>query len=98
LPRDGKPVVTWPDRDEAFLNITEDIRAAVTRRTRGSRREPLRRETPGEGGPRWGIQSDNLYLARAFTEREKDDFLEEAFEQTASLFQGSLDEIQRSTS
>ena len=29
LPRNAKPVTAWPDRDEAFLNITEGILAVV---------------------------------------------------------------------
>jgi TIR domain len=29
LPTDGKPVTTWLDKDEAFLNITKGIRAAI---------------------------------------------------------------------
>jgi TIR domain len=29
LPRDAKPVTTWLDRDEAFLNVAEGIREAV---------------------------------------------------------------------
>jgi O-acetyl-ADP-ribose deacetylase (regulator of RNase III) len=29
LPKDAKPVTSWPDQDSAFLNITEGIRAAL---------------------------------------------------------------------
>ncbi len=29
LPRDGKPVTTWSNRDEAFLNIATGIRSLV---------------------------------------------------------------------
>ncbi len=29
LPRNGKPVVKWPDRDEAFAKITEEIKNVV---------------------------------------------------------------------
>ena len=29
LPRDAKPVVTWPDRDSAFVDITDSLRSAV---------------------------------------------------------------------
>ncbi|MBE7385847.1 MAG: SUMF1/EgtB/PvdO family nonheme iron enzyme [Leptolyngbya sp. SIO1E4] len=31
LPRDGKPVITWEDRDEAFMNIVRGIRRAAER-------------------------------------------------------------------
>jgi hypothetical protein len=29
LPSNGRPITRWPDRDEAFLNIAQDIRKAV---------------------------------------------------------------------
>jgi len=29
LPRNGKPVIKWPDRDEAFAKITEEIKNVV---------------------------------------------------------------------
>jgi len=29
LPKDGRPVTDWPNRDAAFVNITEGIRIAV---------------------------------------------------------------------
>ncbi len=30
LPKNAKPVTKWSDRDEAFLNVAEGIRAAIT--------------------------------------------------------------------
>lgn len=29
LPKDAKPVTTWEDQDEAFLNVAQGIRRAV---------------------------------------------------------------------
>ena len=29
LPKDGKPVVTWDDRDSAFVDITDGLRNAI---------------------------------------------------------------------
>ena len=29
LPKDGKPVIKWGNRDEAFENVTQGIRVAV---------------------------------------------------------------------
>jgi len=31
LPRDGKPVTQWSDRDEAFVNVAQGIRKAIER-------------------------------------------------------------------
>ncbi len=32
VPRDGKPVTQWPDRDEAFLQVAKAVREAAGRR------------------------------------------------------------------
>ncbi len=29
LPKDGKPVTSWPNRDEAFLDVAKGIRRVV---------------------------------------------------------------------
>lgn len=42
LPRDGKPVTQWSDRDEAFVNVAQGIRKSIER----IRRQPS--ETRGE--------------------------------------------------
>ncbi len=38
LPKDAKPVVSWEDRDEAFTNVAQGIRAAVADITKVARR------------------------------------------------------------
>jgi hypothetical protein len=30
LPKDGKPIMSWPDRDEAFLDVAQGIRTAIS--------------------------------------------------------------------
>jgi hypothetical protein len=90
LPRDGKPVITWADRDEAFLDVTEGIKAVLANRPGGSGRAPTRQVASVRPAARSSAPLGNLDIARAFSEREKDDFLEAAFEQTADLFQNSL--------
>ena len=50
LPRDARPVSTWIDRDEAFLNIAEAIRRVATElqeSTRSTARETARVEADG---------------------------------------------------
>jgi hypothetical protein len=49
LPTDAKPVTTWTDRDEAFLNIAKGIRKVVAK---------LRGEEDGDGDI--SLQSDSL--------------------------------------
>ena len=38
LPKDGKPVVSWEDQDEAFTNIAQGIRSAISELTKSDRK------------------------------------------------------------
>jgi TIR domain len=93
-PKDGEPVTKWADPDEAFLDIAKAIRAAARKEDAGStaRPEPRagRRMEEQEKGPR----SSNLRLRKAFTERDRDQFLDEAFEFIARFFENSLGELE----
>lgn len=40
LPRDGKPVTRWPDRDEAWLDVAHGIRKVVETLLQSSNRKP----------------------------------------------------------
>lgn len=46
LPRDGKPVTLWPDRDEAFLDIVRGVRQVVEGLRKRSVATPPPRSTP----------------------------------------------------
>ena len=94
-PTDGKPVSKFPNLHDAFLDITLAIRAVaekisgigitlvdVTASTSSPSHEV-------SSGPR----SSNLRIRKTFTDRDKDRFLEDAFEFIAKFFEGSLNEI-----
>jgi hypothetical protein len=90
LPKDGRPVVSWPDLDEAFLDITRGIRAALA-----TERHAVRVAKPAEAAhvasaPR----SSNLRLRKEFSDADRDQFLEEAFEYMAAFFENSLNELE----
>jgi TIR domain len=89
-PKDGKPVTTWPSRDQAFLDVVRAIRAALSeqRVTRGAGTPAGPGTEPAVDRPK--ILSRNLEIARTFSERERDDFLHAAFEYMATFFQNSL--------
>lgn len=92
LPKDGKPVTKWTDLDDAFLDITEGIRRALD--VRGA--PPAAGLAASSTGRRTSeARSSNLRVTRTFTEREKDDFLRDAFEFIARFFENSLDELSR---
>ena len=48
LPRDGKAITTWPDRDEAFLAVVEGVRTLLSYRHRPEAKEANRRWAPQE--------------------------------------------------
>jgi TIR domain len=92
-PTDGKPVTKWADPDEAFLDIAKAIRAAARKEDAGSTAGPEPRATPRmeeQAVPR----SSNLRLRKTFTERDRDQFLDAAFEFIARFFENSLGELE----
>ena len=99
VPRDGKPVTTWTDKDEAFFDIAKSIRRAIketnTAQPAPASSEPFSesslRETPEFTGP----YSGNLRLRKTFTQLDKDSFLEESFEYIAEFFSNSLSRLSR---
>lgn len=99
-PTDGKPVTLWPDRDQAFLDVTRAIKKAASEL--GSTSAPatavpaiapgfnVSLTSPRIDGPR----SSNLRLAKQFTERDRDAFRVDSFEYIARYFENSLEELQ----
>jgi hypothetical protein len=81
-PADGKPVIKFPIRDDAFLEITKAIRTAAEAHAGGARPAPMPASAPASpsepiaAAPR----SSNLRIRKTFTERDQDRFLEESFE------------------
>lgn len=94
-PRDGKPIVSWTDLDEAFLDVVQKIRAALPKvsaslaGTRAASAAVAPSFSPSPSGPR----SSNLRVAKSFTEADRDRFLVEAFDFMAKFFENSIAEI-----
>jgi len=89
-PKDGKPIMSWPDLDEAFLDVVRMIRAALP----ASPRHELsigKKPNSVESGPR----SSNLRLRKDFTEADRDKFLEDAFAFMTKFFENSLAELKQ---
>lgn len=96
-PKDAQPITRWPDKDEAFLDVTQAIRRAIEEI--GKAGEPLKthqwveRAAPPE--PTAALpRSSNLRLKKQFTDADKDAFRDAAFDFLAKFFQGSLVELQ----
>lgn len=98
VPLDGKPITQWADIDDAFLQVAKAVREAATRLGEKSS-HPTRRASsipsatsaamPLSAGPR----SSNLRVAKTFTQRDKDQFRNDAFEYIARFFENSLNEL-----
>jgi hypothetical protein len=92
-PTDGKPITTWPNIDEAFLAVITVLKTALTKRVAVPTSSLPRLAPRGNVSVVSDIRSSNLRVAKHFTEREKDQFLHEAFEYLAKFFESSLHEL-----
>jgi len=99
-PKDGKPVVMWPNVDEAFLDITRAIRSALeTINDDVTEAKPANIPLNSiDVSPSLGPRSSNLRVRKAFTEADKDQFIDKAFEYIAHYFENSLDELEKRNS
>ena len=84
LPGDGKPVVKWSTLDDAFLDVVQAVRQLLGRlaSSAGNAGNAAVRPTalgqpPTKAKPR--PRSGTLSLVREFTDRDRDNFLDDAF-------------------
>lgn len=102
LPTDAKPVALWPNRDQAFLDVVQQLRALLRhfsdKRPRSQRSTATSTSRTGidaaSGSARTTPRSANLSLPVHFTDKEKSDFAAEAYEYIRSFFAHSLSELQ----
>ncbi|VVD62895.1 hypothetical protein PPN31114_00195 [Pandoraea pneumonica] len=96
LPKDARPVTSWPNRDEAFTDIAKAIRKSLesTGLKRSMHSKPSAanevRIRPAETTPR----SSNLRVRKDFSELERDTYIADAFNFMAAFFEGSLSALQ----
>ncbi len=100
-PRDGKPIMAWPDRDEALTDVAKQVRRAVEAVGINAISKPIARTSVAATAlseefalktaslPR----SSNLRLKKEFTEKDSDDFLRSTFEFVCKFFEGSVNAI-----
>lgn len=99
VPKNGKPITLWPDRDSAMLEVARAVRSATERISTGKATPladvPASRFAPEPAIATPGIpRSSNLRIAKKFTERDWDAFKHEAFEYLARYFESSLAELE----
>ena len=94
-PRDGKPVMSWPDRDEALADVARQVRQAVE--ATGAT-QPNAKRKPAAGQARAAAaaalpRSSNLRLTQEFTEKDSDDFVRSTFDYVCRFFEGSVNAV-----
>jgi hypothetical protein len=96
-PHDGKAVVKHTNIDEAFLEVTQDIRAAIAELRSVSPAAAAVSPAPSipvsPAPARAEKRSSNLRIKRTFSDHERDQFLEESFEYIANYYENSLAEL-----
>jgi hypothetical protein len=100
-PTDGKPIVKFPTLDEGFLEVVQAIKGAISTlgnspsitevTARSGVRDLASKNTHVNGGGR----SSNLRILKKFSDKEKDQFLREAFLYISRYFENSLIELQK---
>ena len=103
VPKDGRPVRSWPDIDDAFLDVVRALKVVI-----GEKRESRTRAAPHsvaleEPMPEVATdrpslvsppRSSNLRLRKRFSEADRDAFLEYSFTFIANFFENSLSELE----
>jgi len=98
-PKDGRPITSFGSSDEALTEIAADLRRVIAEihpsggaAARAASLEMAARRPAAPPITRPAA----LRLARNFTDREKDDFLEAAFAVIADHFKAAMQEVHRS--
>lgn len=95
-PKDGKPISKFPNQHDAFLDITNAIRAAAEA-VNSTRSSPVPASPHPESSKRVektiSPRSSNLRIKKRFTDHDKHRFKTESFEYIANYFEGSLEEL-----
>lgn len=92
-PTDGRPITKWPNIDEAFLDVVQAIKRALSARDGISGPRPPKLSSGDSVAAAPVIRSSNLRVAKHFGNLDKDRFLHEGFDYLAMFFENSLHEL-----
>jgi hypothetical protein len=99
VPKDGKAIDLWANFDEAYTDVTRQIRSVVEKMVSTTPTSSVAQESRGKATsspaavPHGLPRSSNLRLKQEFTDQDRDQFLNEGFEYLSRFFQGSLKEL-----
>lgn len=100
-PRDGRPITSFENRDEAFLQVVQDLRRSLRKRAESedSDSSPHSKDFVASSRIRNRESSfdplHGLRIRKDFSDLDRDEFLHEAFEVTAHLFESSLKKLEQ---
>lgn len=104
VPRDGKPITSWANPDEAYTDVVQQIRALIQQMPRTHQaveaRESavIRHFVAAKAVPSADtvdqIRSSNLRLRKTFTDFDKDQFAHGSFDYVRRYIENSLAELQ----
>jgi hypothetical protein len=86
LPRDGKAISTWENKNTAFLDIIQNLRQLINEST-AIKASPISRESASASVKR------NYRVQRDFDSIEKMEFVEKTFHEIKELLKRYIDEI-----
>lgn len=92
LPTDGRPIVTWSDSNEAFLNVVNQIKVALSS-PKSKSDNVVADKCASDPGQRPEPRSNNLRVNKRFTEAERDRICIVAFEYMCKFFENSLADL-----
>ncbi len=91
-PKDGKPIVSWPDLDEAFVDVIRQIRTALPSVARPSK--PVASNNSAATQATVSRRSSNLRVKKTFNEADRDRFIDDGFDFMARFFEASAAELE----
>ena len=89
LPRDGKAVSTWSDKDEALLNIVEGLREVLTQEKTEASGEEARMSSDHQPETR------KYRVHRNFNEIDRGNYRDQSFREIRAYFDASATELNR---
>lgn len=96
-PKDGRPVNSWPDKDEAFADVAKQVRIAVQGQSNAAIAPIAATLRPRSEAYAVSMnslpRSSNLRLAKKFTEQDRNSFLRDAYDFVSKFFNGSLNAL-----
>lgn len=93
LPLDGRPVMKFPNHNEAFLQITRELRKLLAAFPTTSQPSPHQQRDMAVPVMIDAPRSGNLSIKKEFRDRDRSKFLNESFIYIRNFIEGSLTEL-----